>query len=213
MKKALEELIEELDKYYVHLKDNSKKGDPPSELEFFNLRMIVELQKILLDNLNQPKEEPKVEPTPDLIEWTLQVEGKYHSTIELRSDIMENLGELTAVKYPKDQFSVFNIFKDSYLLRCNNDSKVMNLSLKPDTNKEELLENKKVLIPIWSNNLKINEVSVNQDASDEEIIAKVVSKESFRCLGYARMGIPYEVLIETNVLGKKYAIIIQKRVK
>jgi hypothetical protein len=213
MKKALEELIEELNSFYVRLKDNSKKGDPPSELEFFNLRMIVELQRILLDDLNQPKEDSKIEPTPDLVEWILQVEGRYHSTIELRSDIMENLDELTAIEYPKDQFSVFNIFKDNCLVRCNDDLKVMNLSLKPDTNKEELFEDKEVLIPIWHNNIKINEVSVNQDASDEYIRARVASKESFMLILYANMGIPYEVLIETNVLGKKYAIIIQKRVK
>jgi hypothetical protein len=213
MEKALEKLIKELDAFYFRLKDNAKEGEPIGELEFFYLRMIVELQKILLDDLNQPKEEPQVEPTPDLVEWTLQVEEKYHSKIKLRSDIVENLDELTAVESLKDQFSVFNIFKDSYLLRCNNDLKVMNLSLKPDTNKEELFEDKEVLIPIWNDNIMINQISIDQTASDERIRAKVAFKESFRLMGYANMGIPYKILIETDVHGNKYAIIIQKRVK
>ncbi len=48
--------------------------------------------------------------------------------------------------------------------------------------------------------------------SIEELIANVLLKKSFRLAEYARMGVPYEILIGTNVLGNKYAKIIQKRV-
>jgi hypothetical protein len=213
MKKAIEKLLAELLNYKDEIHKDSREVVHAEELENLNLQMIVELQKILLDDWNQPKEEPKSELTPDSVEWTLQVEGKYHSKIKLRSDIAKNLDEIIVIESLKDQFSVFNIFKDDYFIICDNDLKVINLSLKPDTNKEELFEDKKILIPIWHNNLRINEIYVDLDASDEAIRAKVAFKESSMLTLYINMGIPYKILIETDVHGNKYAIIIQKRIK
>lgn len=211
MKKAIEDLIEDILEFRKEIQDDYDSKDKVDmfEIERFSLQMIVELQKILLDDLNASKQELKVEPEAvnefKLTEWTIQLEGKYHSKIKLRSDIQDNIDEYIVNKSSQDPFSVFNIFKDSYFVQVNDDLKVINLSLKPDEyESEELFKSKKVSISIWTDNQIINTLEVDENTSDEDIVQMVKVKEALRLVGYSRMGIPIIISVGINVFGYKY---------